>query len=347
MKERFLLFCSTGLGDSIFCTPAIRFLRQQRPSAEIIVVVKHKIRDLFTTNPHISKLISCRNNFLAQRITRFQLKRWQPFKSVFFFHVGTEAVALTSGLDYETLHCVQNLRGLTEQARIFPVDIVHRRQWEDFSDMIALECGGTNHDFEFELPLSKSSLQTAAGFFAPFTRDTPKIGIQLGGSHLGKCWPPERYAQLASLLFDRFAGRIFLNATPSEDRLIQAFFQALPQEHHALCHRFPPGSINEFAALVARLDLMVSNDTGPLHVALSQNVPVVALKAHDLETYPYTLPRETPLRRPIFIESDTPTSGEKYQQSHRAMECISVEKVLAECDAVLRELRFSPMIPGR
>ena len=347
MKERYLLFCSTGLGDSIFCTPAIRFLRSQRPSAEIIVVVKHKIRDLFATNPHISKLISYRNNFLSQALTRYELKRLEPFKSLFFFHVGTEAVELSSGLIYDNLHCVQKLRDLPQSAQVFPIDIVHRRQWEDFSDMIALECTGANHDFDFELPLSESSLKRATLFFAPFICDLPKIGIQLGGSHLGKCWPPERYARLATLLLERYGGWIFLNATSREEKLIQAFFHALPGEHHGRCRRLPQGTINEFAALIAGLDLMVSNDTGPLHVALSQNTPVVALKAHDATTYPYTLPRETPLRRSIFIESEIPTSGRDYQQSHRAMECIPVEKVLTECDAVLRELKFSRMIPGQ
>ena len=68
---------------------------------------------------------------------------------------------------------------------------------------------------------------------------------------------------------------------------------------------------------------------------------MVALKAHDDHTYPYTLPRPTPLRRSLFVRTDVQTSGKVYQQSHRAMECISVESVQAEAEAILKQLGFA------
>jgi len=352
MKERYLLFCSTGLGDSIFCTPAIRFLRGQKPDAEIIIVAKYKIRDLFKTNLHLTTLLDYQNNFFSKALLRRKLKAMQPFKSIFFFHVGREAVECTRGLEFESMHCIQSLSGLPQCARIFPIDVLGRRQWEDFTEMVASECGGTPADYEFELPLTESSARRATEYYARFGESTPKTGFQLGASHLGKCWPPENFAKLAAEILDQFGGLIFVNAGPSEEPLYRKFIASLHERYHSLCHRLPPAPINEFAAMLAKLDLLVSNDTGPLHVALSQNVPVVALKSpgeigiadNGEPFFQYTTPRETPLRRCIYIPADVTASKEEYRQSHGAMEVIGVDIVFAEVSGVLERLSFQRKI---
>ena len=280
---------------------------------------------------------------------RRKLKGLQPFKSIIFFHVGREAVECTRGFEFESLHCTQKLPGLPERAHIFRIDVLGRRQWEDFTEMVALECGGTPTDYNLELPLAESSIRSANVYFASFGEQTPKTGLQLGASHLGKCWPPENFAELAAQILDQFGGRIFINAGPREEVLFRKFLAALPVHYHSRCHRFPPSSINEFAAKIARLDLLVSNDTGPLHVALSQNIPVVALKSpgeigvadNGEPFFQYTTPRETPLRRCIYIPAEVTDPKSEYRQSHRAMEVIGVEVVFAEVAGVLTRLHFT------
>jgi ADP-heptose:LPS heptosyltransferase len=336
-SNRYLLFCSTGLGDSLFCTPAIRHLRRQDPNCEITVVVKEKLRNLFTTNPHIDRIIAYRNNFLSTWRARRQI-RSQSYRAIFFFHVGGEVVQLIRDSSYEELHCVQKLEGLPADTKVFPIDIRDRRQWEDFADMVALVCGGKNTNHEFELPTDEPSRSQAARFY----HDTPKgkwrVGIQLGGSHLGKCWPPDRFAEIVSHLAKEHDAQLFINATANEHPLWEAFLKALSPNDRKHVHRLPDTSIIGLAALLKELDLFISNDTGPLHVALSQQCPVIALKAHDEKTFAYTLPRPTPFRRSIFVKTDVPTSGDEYRLSHRAMEAIPTAVVLRETEDLLRTI---------
>lgn len=341
--EQYLLFCSTGLGDSLFCTPAIRFLRRQRPRCRIRVVIKNKLGDLFDTNPHIDELMSYSNNPLSIAWARRRIRRQGLYRAVFFFHVGDEVLQLIRGAAYERLHSIRPFHPNPERFHLFPIDIAHKRQWEDFADMVASECGGQNSDPSLELPLSPESRAFADAFYRGFANcKRPWIGIQLGGSHLGKCWPPERYAVVAARLLERYDGAMFINAPPSEQSLWEQFHRRLPTPFQARCQRLPATGVNGLAALLAALDLVLSNDTGPLHVALSQDRPVVALKAHDDQTYPYTLPRETPLRRSLFVRTQVPTSGKGYHQSHRAMECIPTEAVVQEVESVLARLSYQP-----
>jgi ADP-heptose:LPS heptosyltransferase len=338
--NRYLLFCSTGLGDSLFCTPAIRHLRRQDPTAEIIVVVKEKLRDLFSTNPHISGQIAYRNNFLSMWRAARKI-RSQSYRAIFFFHVGGEVVQLIREARYQELHCIQKLAGLPPDAKIFPIDIRNKRQWEDFAEMVSLVCGGVNTDHEFELPLTDKTRAEAARFYSDIPKSQWKIGIQLGGSHLGKCWPPQRFAEVATQLSKNHGARFFINATANEHPLWEGFLKALSPEIRQRVHRLPDTSIIGLAALLKKLDLFISNDTGPLHVALSQNCPVVALKAHDENTFAYTLPRPTPFRRSIFVKTDVPTSGKDYRESHRAMEAIPTAVVLRETEDLLRTVAES------
>ncbi len=346
-NNRFILFCTTGLGDSLFCTPAIRWLRRQVPDAEITVVAKSKILSLFATNSHINTLLGYHSNPLSYWLTRRKIASGGPYRAAYFFHVNGEVVRLTSSLPCAEAHAIKLLPGLPPATQLFPIDPVNRRQWEDFTSMVQRTFGGKNDgqtdDYEFELPPAKENQAAAEIFFAPFAAAPgPKVGMQLGGSHLGKCWPPERFAAVAAAVLQRYGGNVFVNVTNGERPLLEKFFAALPPALRARCHRLPPTTINGLAAQLARLDLFVSNDTGPLHVALAQDRPVVALKAHDDQTFPYTLPRETPLRRSIFVRTDTTTSGKKYRESHRAMECITVDVVQAEVEAVLTRLGFKP-----
>mgnify|MGYP005856036873 CR=1 FL=1 len=99
-----------------------------------------------------------------------------------------------------------------------------------------------------------------------------------------KRWPPERFAETARLLHNEFGGTILLVGA-TEDR---------PLVDRLLAHLAPspngsdpnPASVidlagrtnlNQLAALFARCDLLISNDTGPLHLAVACGAMVVGV----------------------------------------------------------------------
>jgi ADP-heptose:LPS heptosyltransferase len=335
------------VGDSLFATPAIRFLRQQRPETRLTMVVKWDVRNLFETNPHLDRLVHYRNNAFWRGMAKWRILRGAPYRAVFFFHVGDEVNDLIRGVKHERLYCVQALNNLPAHAKRCKIYPAENRQWEDFAAMVAQEVGGSATDFEFELPLAAASREQAQAYYdrlAPVSG--PRVGLQLGGSHLGKCWPPERYAALAEHILKGYGGRIFVNTVAREQGLLERFMEKVEPELRERCHPLPRTSLNGMAALLQGLDLFISNDTGPLHVALAQNRPVIALKAHDDQTYAYTLPRETPLRRCLFVRTNVQTSGPEYKKSHRAMECITLEAVWTVTEEVLAQIGFRKIGPS-
>lgn len=101
----------------------------------------------------------------------------------------------------------------------------------------------------------------------------PLVGLFPGAGHPGRCWPLDRWVELADFLIrnDRVRPLVFIG--PEE--------LALAKEMRA---QFPAGtvfleklSIGEVAAAQSRLAVFVSNDTGPAHIAAAVGAPTVVL----------------------------------------------------------------------
>jgi ADP-heptose:LPS heptosyltransferase len=101
----------------------------------------------------------------------------------------------------------------------------------------------------------------------------PVVGLFPGAGHPGRCWPVERFAQLADSLIRNDNVRPIIFIGPEERHIIQQMRTLFP----------PPSvileklSISQLAAAQARLSVFVSNDTGPVHLAAAVGTPVVVL----------------------------------------------------------------------
>jgi len=89
-----------------------------------------------------------------------------------------------------------------------------------------------------------------------------------------KQWPPERFAAVADALVAEYGARVLLLHGPDE----AAVADAVAAHARTPLLRLPgPPSVAQLKAAVSLLDLMVSNDTGPRHLAVAFGVPVVCV----------------------------------------------------------------------
>ena len=106
--------------------------------------------------------------------------------------------------------------------------------------------------------------------------DAPLVGIFPGAGHPSRCWPLERFAELAWMLVRNDSVRVVLFAGPEERPKVREMRAALPPSTVV----FDRLTIPQVAAASARLSAFVSNDTGPMHIAAAVGTPVVILMAH-------------------------------------------------------------------
>ncbi|MBA3241849.1 MAG: glycosyltransferase family 9 protein [Acidobacteria bacterium] len=106
--------------------------------------------------------------------------------------------------------------------------------------------------------------------------DAPLVGIFPGAGHPSRCWPLERFAELAWMLVRNDSVRVVLFAGPEERPKVREMRAALPPSTVV----FDRLTIPQVAAASARLSAFISNDTGPMHIAAAVGTPVVILMAH-------------------------------------------------------------------
>ncbi len=117
--------------------------------------------------------------------------------------------------------------------------------------------------------------------------DDPVVVIQTGASHPSKRWTPQAFGQVARLLHERNNAQIVFTGTPAEAEQVTEAMAGLGDWAFNLAGRT---SIQSLAAVLESANLVISNDTGTMHLAQSVNTPVLCLtlgNALSQETGPY------------------------------------------------------------
>ena len=103
----------------------------------------------------------------------------------------------------------------------------------------------------------------------------PRIILNLGAQWLTKRWPPEHFAEIARRASAQFGAGLIAIGSSGDRPLVDALkHAAAPIAILDLCGRT---TLKQLAALCAESDLMISNDTGPLHLAAAVGARVVGI----------------------------------------------------------------------
>jgi heptosyltransferase-2 len=149
------------------------------------------------------------------------------------------------------------------------------------------------------------------------------VGLNPGASFgPAKRWIPERYAALGELLARRAGARIAILGGAAERPLAQAIADGMRGEPRVLCGET---SLGDLVGVLGRLSLLVTNDSGPMHLAAAQGVPLVAIFGPTdwRETAPVG-ERLRLVREPVFC---APCKLRECPIDHRCMREVTVERV--------------------
>ncbi|HEU0114672.1 MAG TPA: glycosyltransferase family 9 protein [Thermomicrobiales bacterium] len=118
------------------------------------------------------------------------------------------------------------------------------------------------------------------GDFIDAGAERPLVVIHPGCSMPARTYSWEGFAAVAGLLVERFGARVFVTGSAAESALVERVVDAISPLARDSVH--PAAGVLSFAglsALIKRADLVVTNNTGPMHIAAAVQTPVVALFA--------------------------------------------------------------------
>lgn len=102
----------------------------------------------------------------------------------------------------------------------------------------------------------------------------PWIGLHPGARPPARRWPVEYFAQLADELASQFGAQIILTGGSAEQATVQAVIEHM---HTSAVNLAGKTSLGGLGALISKLDLFISNDTGPSHLAYALDLPSITI----------------------------------------------------------------------
>jgi len=203
------------------------------------------------------------------------------------------------------------------------------RHFTDAMMDLAKLAGGVPDEKGIEVFWDKSVEEKWATLFPKVGQEKQplSIGINPGADRPQKRWNPENHASVADRLVELRGASIVLFGGPGEEHLALRIEKAMKQPVTNLAGKL---SLNELAYVISRLDLFVTNDSGPMHIAAGLKTPVVALFGPEdpVHTRPYTSPD---LYRIVQKELDCRPCTNKRCDRPVCMESLKPEDVLQAC----------------
>ena len=268
-EKRFLVVSTTGLGDTIWGVPALRALRQTYPDAYIGVLTTPAGENLLQHCPYIDEFFLMKDPLLL-----FKLRK-KKFSHVFLFHISQRIMiplAFFTGAPHliGTKGRNKDLDSiLTDALEAKPIHEVDRRL-----ELVA-QAGAYVSNPSLELFLEEADHCHATDFLIKHQvpAHLPLVGLHPGAQNLFKQWPPELFIKLGNALADHLGCQIIVTGKGAEKPLVEQIAKGI-RGAIALTDEL---SILHLGALIKKMNLLISNDTGPMHLAAALQTPTVAL----------------------------------------------------------------------
>jgi heptosyltransferase-2 len=207
----------------------------------------------------------------------------------------------------------------------------HHR-WRDYAELVEHVLGEPVSE-RYPLHVPDAARAAAARLLSGLAGAGPLIGLNPGANGPARRWPIERYTALGKALRDGLDARVAVVGSRFETDLAERVAGAVPGAR-SLGGRT---DLKTLAAVLAELDLLVTNDTGPMHVAAALGTPLIALfgAGDDRVTAPRG-PGVHVLRELLFC---SPCVRSHCPYDLECMKGLATAAVLAEATRVLSERR--------
>ena len=334
-SPRILLVRFSSLGDVLLMTPLIRALRARHPAATLTALTKQSWAPLLSANPHLDEVVTVAPGQSLVPLAR--AIRGERFTHLLDLHGSVRPRVLRllvpgPWTGYDARRAARQRLIRTRVDRYPDRRPVAERYFEAARGLDVAPDGGPA-----ELFISPAAEARAEAWVARvgLDLDAPLAVLVPGAAHATKRWPVRHWRRFASELVRR-GWRVAL-VGGGGDRVVAAEIATVAGRRAASA----AGELDLQAsgALLRRATVVVSGDTGPMHLATAVGAPVVALFGPTVEQFgffPYRA-RAVVLERALECRPCSSKGGPRCPQTHhRCLEEIMPEMVLQ------RVLEFAP-----
>lgn len=346
--KRILCVRLDALGDVLMTTPAIRALKESQPLRSVTLLTSAAAAAAARLVPEIDEILiyeapwmkaSSALSSSAPDLEMIKTLRAARFDAAIIFTVYSQnplpaaLLCYLADIPLRIAHCRENpYRLLTDWVREIEPDTGWRHEVQRQLDLVAV-IGARTENQRLSLNIPEQSQATVDALLAQLLEDgQPWLVIHPGATAASRRYPPEGFAAVARRAVQDLRFAVVFTGQAAELELTESIRISAGVRSHSLVGQL---DFAGFAALLARTRLLISNNTGAVHVAAALGTPVVDL-------YALTNPQHTPWRVPHrVLFQDVPC---KYcyksicpQGHHNCLRLLRPEAVIQATQALLDE----------
>ena len=348
--KNILVINTMHIGDLMLVTPALRTLRANYPQAHIALLTDRILADLVRCNENIDECILIdkhgRDKGILALIRFIRQIRKRHFDLVINYHRNERASAIASFSGGKKIigyaqpffhrffdHWMPNLAMAdTPKDKVMHQTLCHLKVLQEAAGCTKLDDRG------LEMWLPPEEEKKASDLWRKeFAEDDRVIAFNIGASWMTKRWIDAYFAECADHFIQEGYHIAFLGG-PTDVAIVKACIEKMKEKDSPKVHVFTGKvSLTVLAGLLRRCCLFLTTDSGPMHVGVAMNVPIVTMfGASPVPTfYPYDgkdIVIKTPEScHPCGIH-DCPKKGEDYMA---CMKHIPVDVVMKYSEELL------------
>jgi heptosyltransferase-2 len=340
--NRILVRGVNWVGDTVLSYPAVQQLKTLFPKSHLAILIPSYLVDLWKTFPYVDEIIPFQKRGgigsiwedlnLSQSLKErnFDLAVILPrsFRSAFHIYLARIPIRIGYQSEGRSLFLTHGLRRTKE--------LLHGHRVHYYLKLTE-PLGKVESAPSPQIVLREEDRRWADRALKDLgiPEGKPLIGMNPGATYgLAKCWYPDRFGKLGERLAEKWQARILLFGKEEERPIVHEILHHLGTEGIDLTGKT---GLLQLAALLERCALLVTNDTGTMHVATAVGTPVVALfgSTPPLATGPWG-------EGHAVIRKNVPCSPcwkRICPTDHRCMELITVDEVEKVVDKQLGHKR--------
>ncbi|NQV09006.1 glycosyltransferase family 9 protein [Candidatus Woesearchaeota archaeon] len=270
--SRILVLQFWGVGETILTLPAIRALGKRFPKAKIDVLATSRNKDVYFMNDDVSNILELKLG--VGSVLKFILKNkydlvvdmeeYLNVSSIISFFVGVNRIGF-----------LDRIRGGMYNKAVFYNDKQHTI--DTFLDLVSLVDAKLKVNKLIPVKYSKDDAKLVSGFMKEHDLGGNFIvGIAPGAaeSARSRIWSMARYAKVANELVSKYDAKIIFIGNDKEKEHVQNVVNLVKKNAVNSAGVF---SLKQLFAFVKKCNVVISNDSGPMHIAAAQGVKTIGL----------------------------------------------------------------------
>ena len=277
-----LVFTKNWLGDVIFETPAIRTIKENFPKSHLIAITPRACIPILEANPHIDEIIP----FNDRREEKGFVRKWQfiqtlrerPIDKAYLFHRAQKHawIACLAGARERIGYSTKWRSYLLTRVISEKEDLVHDVEY--FLDLLRADGLKVSGDYPYEFYFLPEDERKAQVLLQEHGLTADKlVAINPGANWAPKRWPIDYFSQLAHCLVERYGVQIVVTGSEEDAPLANMILKNGRPHYPSIVSLCGKTGIRELGALYSKCRLLISNDTGPLHVGAGVGTNVIGI----------------------------------------------------------------------